>query len=213
MAKPAGLPELDAVSPDQAISRNTDERADTRDRVRTSVGTVPFQAGCTPCDYYQFHDGRLVRQSERLAYSRQVGVANYGQMTAGGWMYIGPQGIVHGTFNTLLNAGRKKLGIPQDRDLRGHLFVSSGLGGMSGAQPKAAVIAGAASIIAEVDSSRIQTRHSQGWVQHVIEDKSRSIPYGAGGYAGKRTDFDRLSWQYSRLVGVCRGAGDPGSIC
>ena len=62
-----------AVSPDQAISRNTDERADTRDRVRTSVGTVPFQAGCTPCDYYQFHDGRLVRQSERLAYSRPDG--------------------------------------------------------------------------------------------------------------------------------------------
>ena len=69
----AGLPELDAVSPDQAISRNTDERADTRDRVRTSVGTVPFQAGCTPCDYYQFHDGRPVRQSERLAYSRPDG--------------------------------------------------------------------------------------------------------------------------------------------
>ena len=72
----------------------------------------------------------------------QMGVANYGQMTAGGWMYIGPQGIVHGTFNTLLNAGRMKLGIPQDKDLRGHLFVSSGLGGMSGAQPKAAEIAG-----------------------------------------------------------------------
>lgn len=102
----------------------------------------------------------------------QMGVANYGQMTAGGWMYIGPQGIVHGTFNTLLNAGRKKLGIPQDQDLRGHLFVSSGLGGMSGAQPKAAVIAGAASIIAEVDSSRIETRHSQGWVQYVTADKA-----------------------------------------
>ena len=105
----------------------------------------------------------------------QMGVANYGQMTAGGWMYIGPQGFVHGTFNTLLNAGRKKLGIPQDQDLRGHLFVSSGLGGMSGAQPKAAVIAGAASIIAEVDSSRIQTRHSQGWVQHVTEDKAEAF--------------------------------------
>ncbi|MBC8601700.1 urocanate hydratase [Parabacteroides acidifaciens] len=105
----------------------------------------------------------------------QMGVANYGQMTAGGWMYIGPQGIVHGTFNTLLNAGRKKLGIPQDQDLRGHLFVSSGLGGMSGAQPKAAVIAGVASIIAEVDSSRIETRHSQGWVQHVTADKAEAF--------------------------------------
>ena len=99
----------------------------------------------------------------------QMGVANYGQMTAGGWMYIGPQGIVHGTFNTLLNAGRMKLGIPQDKDLRGHLFVSSGLGGMSGAQPKAAEIAGAASIIAEVDSSRIETRYKQGWVGHVTD--------------------------------------------
>lgn len=97
----------------------------------------------------------------------QLGVANYGQMTAGGWMYIGPQGIVHGTFNTLLNAGRMKLGIPQDGDLRGYLFVSSGLGGMSGAQPKAAEIAGAACIIAEVDLSRIETRYQQGWVGHV----------------------------------------------
>ncbi len=97
----------------------------------------------------------------------QMGVANYGQMTAGGWMYIGPQGIVHGTFNTLLNAGRMKLGIPSDGDLRGQLFVSSGLGGMSGAQPKAADIAGAVSLIAEVDVSRIETRRSQGWVQRV----------------------------------------------
>lgn len=97
----------------------------------------------------------------------QIGVANYGQMTAGGWMYIGPQGIVHGTFNTLLNAGRQKLNIPENKDLSGHLFVSSGLGGMSGAQPKAAVIAGAACIIAEVDKSRIETRLSQGWVEHV----------------------------------------------
>lgn len=100
----------------------------------------------------------------------QMGVANYGQMTAGGWMYIGPQGIVHGTFNTLLNAGRMKLGVPQDGDLRGHLFISSGLGGMSGAQPKAAEIAGAAAIIAEVDLSRIKTRHDQGWVQKVTSD-------------------------------------------
>lgn len=93
-----------------------------------------------------------------------LGVANYGQMTAGGWMYIGPQGIVHGTFNTLLNAGRLKLGIPADGDLAGRLFVSAGLGGMSGAQGKAAEIAGAVSIIAEVDASRIQTRYDQGWV-------------------------------------------------
>ena len=102
----------------------------------------------------------------------QMGVANYGQMTAGGWMYIGPQGIVHGTFNTLLNAGRMKLGIPDDGNMAGHLFISSGLGGMSGAQPKAADIAGAVSITAEVDASRIETRHSQGWVTKVTD----SIP-------------------------------------
>lgn len=102
----------------------------------------------------------------------QMGVANYGQMTAGGWMYIGPQGIVHGTFNTILNAGRMKLGVPADGDLKGHLFVSSGLGGMSGAQPKAALIAGAAAIIAEVDKSRIETRKNQGWVEEVTD----SIP-------------------------------------
>ncbi len=105
----------------------------------------------------------------------EMGVANYGQMTAGGWMYIGPQGIVHGTFNTLLNAGRMKLGIPAEEDLRGHLFVSSGLGGMSGAQPKAAEIAGAVAIIAEVDYSRIQTRHSQGWVQHITSNSEESF--------------------------------------
>ena len=93
-----------------------------------------------------------------------LGVANYGQMTAGGWMYIGPQGIVHGTFNTLLNAGRLKLGISADGNLAGKLFVTAGLGGMSGAQGKAAEIAGAVSIIAEVDESRIMTRYTQGWV-------------------------------------------------
>ena len=102
--------------------------------------------------------------------AEEMGVANYGQMTAGGWMYIGPQGIVHGTFNTILNAGRKELGIPDDGDLTGHTFVSSGLGGMSGAQPKAANIAGAVGIFAEVDKSRIETRHSQGWVDVVCED-------------------------------------------
>jgi len=97
----------------------------------------------------------------------QMGASSYGQMTAGGWMYIGPQGIVHGTYNTLLNAGRKMRGVPVDGDLAGLLFVSSGLGGMSGAQPKAAKISGAVSVTAEVDSSRIKTRHEQGWVDLV----------------------------------------------
>lgn len=99
-----------------------------------------------------------------------LGVANYGQMTAGGWMYIGPQGIVHGTYITLLNAGRKYLGIDPDKNLAGVLYVSSGLGGMSGAQSKAVEIAGGIGVIAEVDFSRIETRHKQGWVSKVSAD-------------------------------------------
>ena len=102
--------------------------------------------------------------------AEQMGVANYGQMTAGGWMYIGPQGIVHGTFNTILNAGRKYLGVPAQGDLTGRVFVSSGLGGMSGAQPKAANIARAVGIFAEVDRSRIETRYNQGWVERISDD-------------------------------------------
>lgn len=104
-----------------------------------------------------------------------LGVANYGQMTAGGWMYIGPQGIVHGTYNTLLNAGRLKLGLGQEEDLKGKLFISSGLGGMSGAQGKAAHIAGAVGIIAEVDESRIKTRLTQGWVDAVAQTKEEAF--------------------------------------
>lgn len=102
--------------------------------------------------------------------AEEMGVANYGQMTAGGWMYIGPQGIVHGTYNTILNAGRLQLGIDLKEDLRGHLFVSSGLGGMSGAQGKAIEIAGGVGIFAEVDFSRIKTRHEQGWVSKISSD-------------------------------------------
>ncbi|NSJ92266.1 urocanate hydratase, partial [Coprococcus sp. MSK.21.13] len=102
--------------------------------------------------------------------AEEMGVANYGQMTAGGWMYIGPQGIVHGTYNTILNAGRSKLGIPNDGDLRGRLFVTSGLGGMSGAQGKATEIANGVAIVAEVDKSRIDTRLEQGWIKKWSSD-------------------------------------------
>jgi urocanate hydratase len=112
-----------------------------------------------------------------FARAAALGVANYGQMTAGGWMYIGPQGIVHGTYNTLLNAGRSKFHLPEGKGLAGHLFVSSGLGGMSGAQPKAAEIAGAVSIIAEVDPSRIETRHSQGWVSRRTQNLSEAFKW------------------------------------
>jgi len=96
-----------------------------------------------------------------------LGVANYGQMTAGGWMYIGPQGIVHGTYITLLNAGRLYLKIPKSEGLKGVLYLTSGLGGMSGAQAKATEIAGGIGVIAEVDDSRIKTRYEQGWVSKV----------------------------------------------
>ncbi|MDF2698782.1 MAG: hutU [Haloplasmataceae bacterium] len=99
-----------------------------------------------------------------------LGVASYGQMTAGGYMYIGPQGIVHGTYNTLLNAGRLKFNIPEEGNLAGILFVSSGLGGMSGAQGKACEIACGVSIIAEVDFSRIETRLNQGWISIITHD-------------------------------------------
>ncbi len=97
-----------------------------------------------------------------------LGVSQYGQMTAGSYMYIGPQGIVHGTTITLLNAGRKIA--KNGEDLMGKLFVTSGLGGMSGAQPKAANIAGCISVTAEINPKVTKTRHSQGWVDLVIDD-------------------------------------------
>lgn len=125
-------------------------------------------------------NGLLVGQWDNPAQFKRLaamGVTNYGQMTAGGWMYIGPQGIVHGTYITLLNAGRRYLGIPADGDLRGVFFVSSGLGGMSGAQPKAVEIAGGIGVIAEVDRSRIDTRHSQGWVRLVSDDLAQIVAW------------------------------------
>lgn len=97
-----------------------------------------------------------------------LGVTQYGQMTAGSYMYIGPQGIVHGTTITVLNAGRKIA--KKNENLSGKLFVTSGLGGMSGAQPKAGNIAGCVTICAEVNEKAIKTRHSQAWVDEVITD-------------------------------------------
>ena len=99
-----------------------------------------------------------------------LGVSQYGQMTAGSYMYIGPQGIVHGTTITILNAARKYLGKTSDQDLGGVLYVTSGLGGMSGAQAKAAVIAGAVCVIAEIDPVPAHKRHSQGWLSELYED-------------------------------------------
>jgi urocanate hydratase len=101
-----------------------------------------------------------------------IGVSQYGQMTAGSYMYIGPQGIVHGTTITLLNAARM---ISGSKERKSMLFVSSGLGGMSGAQPKAAKIAGLVSVIAEVNPKAISKRYSQGWVDEVYNDLSGLI--------------------------------------
>ena len=95
-----------------------------------------------------------------------LGVTQYGQMTAGSYMYIGPQGIVHGTTITVLNAGRKIS--KNGEDLAGKLFVTSGLGGMSGAQPKAGNIAGCITVCAEVNPKAVHTRHSQHWVDEVF---------------------------------------------
>lgn len=104
-----------------------------------------------------------------------LGVSQYGQMTAGSYMYIGPQGIVHGTTITLLNAARMHLGLSDDADLAGVTFVTSGLGGMSGAQAKAATISGAACIIAEANAHAAHKRLNQGWLTHVTESEDQAI--------------------------------------
>ncbi len=109
-----------------------------------------------------------------------LGVSQYGQMTAGSYMYIGPQGIVHGTTITVMNAARKQLaakGIEGTREnMRGMLFVSAGLGGMSGAQPKAGVISGVVSVIAEINPLAAQKRYQQGWVDELHENLDELMP-------------------------------------
>lgn len=103
-----------------------------------------------------------------------LGVSQYGQMTAGSFMYIGPQGIVHGTTITVLNAGRRTLK-PGETDLSGKVYVTSGLGGMSGAQPKATVIAGGICVVAEVNPKASQKRYQQGWVDEIYEDLAQLV--------------------------------------
>ena len=104
-----------------------------------------------------------------------LGVSQYGQMTAGSYMYIGPQGIVHGTTITILNAARMRLGIPADGSLAGVTYVTSGLGGMSGAQAKAAVIAGCVAVISEINPAAAKKRHEQGWLSELHEDVDKVI--------------------------------------
>ena len=103
-------------------------------------------------------------------YHNAIGVTQYGQMTAGSYMYIGPQGIVHGTTITLMNAARMYLGKAPEDNLGGVLFVTSGLGGMSGAQAKAAVITGAVGIIADTNRHAVEKRHKQGWLTEMSDD-------------------------------------------
>lgn len=117
-----------------------------------------------------------------------LGVTQYGQMTAGSYMYIGPQGIVHGTTITVLNAARKQMGSNKSQDgIKGMLFISSGLGGMSGAQPKAGNIAGVVSVVAEINPHAAQKRHAQGWVDELHSDLDELIPAIRKAVAEKRT--------------------------
>ena len=158
--------------------------------VLTSDTTLVVESG-HPLGLFQSHslaprviisNGLLVGMADDLESFKRLaalGVSNYGQMTAGGWMYIGPQGIVHGTYNTVLNAARRIQ--PGAEDMSGLIFVSSGLGGMSGAQGKAGKIAGGVALIAEVDPSRVQTRHQQGWIDEVTytpqEAMAKAVEY------------------------------------
>ena len=117
-----------------------------------------------------------------------LGVSQYGQMTAGSYMYIGPQGIVHGTTITVLNAARKQLAHDaQHSDIHGMLFVSSGLGGMSGAQPKAGNIAGVVSVVAEINPLAAEKRHRQGWVDELHDSLDELMPAIREAVAQKRT--------------------------
>ena len=120
-----------------------------------------------------------------------LGVSQYGQMTAGSYMYIGPQGIVHGTTITVLNAARKQLVKRGQKggDIHGMLFVTAGLGGMSGAQPKAGNIAGVVSVTAEINPLAAQKRYDQGWVDELHDNLDELIPAIRKAVAGNCDDF------------------------
>ncbi len=156
----------------QLVKRYLEQLTDTQTLVMESGHPLGLFASSPDSPRVIITNGLLVGMfddQENWHRAMALGVSNYGQMTAGGWMYIGPQGIVHGTYGTILNAARMKFHLPDDANLSGRLFVSSGLGGMSGAQGKAVEIAGGVGIIAEVDFSRIRTRKDQGWVSEVVD--------------------------------------------
>lgn len=137
-------------------------------------------------------------KTDYLRYSA-LGVTSYGQMTAGSYMYIGPQGIVHGTTITIMNAARKYLGMAPEQSLGGVTFLTSGLGGMSGAQAKAGIIAGTVNIIAEINPKPLKTRYDQGWLSEIetsldklllrVEEAQRNKEAVAIGYLGNVVDL------------------------
>ncbi|XP_060127378.1 urocanate hydratase [Zootoca vivipara] len=150
-----------------------------------------------------------------------MGVTMYGQMTAGSYCYIGPQGIVHGTVLTVLNAGRRYLGV---ENLSGKVFVTSGLGGMSGAQAKAAVIAGCVGIIAEVDEAALLKRHLQGWLMEITssldhciaqlrEAKKKKMALSLG-YHGNVVDlWERLAEEFNTTGELLADLGSDQTSC
>ncbi|KAJ8047531.1 Urocanate hydratase [Holothuria leucospilota] len=161
--------------------------------------------------------------SSRENYDRMfaLGVTMYGQMTAGSYCYIGPQGIVHGTTLTVLNAGRRKFG---NRDLRGKVFLSAGLGGMSGAQAKAAVICGCVGVIAEVSKAALMKRYNQGWLMEVAEDVDACIalirkgrkdktPVSIGYLGNVVTLWERIAEEYDRTGDVLVDLGSDQTSC
>ncbi|GFY72720.1 urocanate hydratase [Trichonephila inaurata madagascariensis] len=161
--------------------------------------------------------------STRVNYDRlfALGVTMYGQMTAGSYCYIGPQGIVHGTTLTLMNAGRKYLNV---NDMSGKVYISSGLGGMSGAQAKAAVICGCIGVIAEVDTCVLEKRYSQGWVQEIIDDldhliarireaKKKKIITSIG-FKGNIVDiWERIQEEYKKTGELLADLGSDQTSC
>ncbi|MEE6502108.1 hypothetical protein FKM82_004412 [Ascaphus truei] len=161
--------------------------------------------------------------SSRKEYEKSfaLGVTMYGQMTAGSFCYIGPQGIVHGTVLTLLNAGRRYLGLD---DLAGKVFVTSGLGGMSGAQAKAAAIVGCVGVIAEVDETALLKRHRQGWLMEVtssldhcilrIREAKKDKATLSLGYHGNIVDlWERLAQEYENTGDMLADLGSDQTSC
>ncbi|XP_042895553.1 urocanate hydratase isoform X2 [Parasteatoda tepidariorum] len=161
--------------------------------------------------------------STRTNYDRlfALGTTMYGQMTAGSYCYIGPQGIVHGTTLTLMNAGRKYLKV---NDMTGKVYISSGLGGMSGAQAKAAVICGCIGVISEVDYSVLQKRYDQGWVLEIIDNldalinrireaKKKKIATSIGYYGNIVDVWERIKKVYESTGELLADLGSDQTSC